>query len=33
MGYVPAGDQLEIGRELKQAYNINPTTNCQGCHR
>lgn len=33
MGYQPAGDQLAIGRELKQAYNINPTTNCQGCHR
>ena len=33
MGYQPAGDQLTIGRELKKAYNINPTTNCQGCHR
>ncbi len=33
MGYQPAGDQLEIGRELRKAYNINPTTNCQGCHR
>ena len=33
MGYEPAGDQLEIGRELRQAYDINPTTNCQGCHR
>ena len=34
MGYLPAGgDQLAAGLELKQAGGINPTTNCQGCHR
>jgi hypothetical protein len=25
--------QAEIGQTLKEHWNINPTTNCQGCHR
>jgi len=25
--------QAEIGRTLKEHWNINPPTNCQGCHR
>jgi hypothetical protein len=25
--------QTEIGQTLKERWNINPTTNCQGCHR
>lgn len=34
MGYVPAGgDQLAVGLALREAGGINPTTNCQGCHR
>jgi hypothetical protein len=35
MGYVPAGDQLEIGRKLVQEYHINvkQLTNCSICHR
>jgi len=34
MGYEPAsGDQLAFGLELKKAKNLNPTTNCGGCHR
>jgi len=33
MGYQPSGDQLTLGRELVQANNIHPTTNCAGCHR
>ncbi len=33
MGYQPPGDQLTLGMKLKKANNINPTTNCSGCHR
>ncbi len=33
MGYQPPGDQITLGLELKRANNINPTTNCSGCHR
>lgn len=33
MGYQPPGDQLALGLELKQARNLQPTTNCSGCHR
>jgi hypothetical protein len=25
--------QTEIGQTLKERWNINPPTNCQGCHR
>jgi hypothetical protein len=25
--------QAEIGETLKEHWNINPPTNCQGCHR
>ena len=28
-----AEDQLALGRELKAAGELNPTTNCSGCHR
>jgi hypothetical protein len=36
MNYRPAGDQLEIGRKLKQDYNISSVehmTSCSVCHR
>jgi hypothetical protein len=36
MGYRPAGDQIEIGRKLKQEYNISSVehmTSCSVCHR
>jgi hypothetical protein len=36
MGYKPAGDQLTIGKQLMQEYNImapNQLTNCSICHR
>ena len=36
MNYTPAGDQLEIGRKLKQDYNISSVehmTSCSVCHR
>ena len=36
MRYVPAGNQLEIGRKLKQEYNIGTVehmTSCSVCHR
>ena len=33
MGFAPAGDQLEIGKALRDEYNINPSTDCSTCHR
>ena len=33
MGYEPAGDQLEIGRQLVQEYNIQSLESCSTCHR
>ena len=33
MGYVPAGDQLEIGRRLVSEYKIQSLTSCSTCHR
>ena len=33
MGYEPAGDQLEIGRQLVREYNIQSLTSCSTCHR
>jgi hypothetical protein len=33
MGYQPAGDQLEIGRQLVREYNIQSLTSCSTCHR
>jgi Cytochrome c7 and related cytochrome c len=33
MGYVPAGNQLEIGAQLARAKNIHPPVDCGGCHR
>lgn len=33
MGYEPDGDQLEIGRQLVQEYNIQSLTSCSTCHR
>ena len=33
MGYVPAEDQLVLGQKLKEAGNINPSTDCNTCHR
>jgi hypothetical protein len=33
MGYEPAGDQLEVGRQLVQEYNIKSLTSCSTCHR
>ena len=35
MGYQPQGDQLTIGRRLKQDYHVDQDrlTNCSTCHR
>ena len=36
MGYVPAGQQREIGARLQQEYHVRPAwelTNCSTCHR
>jgi len=33
MGYVPAGDQREIGRRLVSEYKIQSLTSCSTCHR
>jgi Cytochrome c7 and related cytochrome c len=33
MGYVPAGDQEEIGRKLVAEYKIQSLTSCSTCHR
>jgi hypothetical protein len=36
MGYVPNGDQEEIGRRLQKEYNIQDVrvlTSCSTCHR
>jgi hypothetical protein len=33
MGYEPAGNQLDIGRQLVQDYNIQSLTSCSTCHR
>jgi hypothetical protein len=33
MGYEPEGDQLEVGRQLVQEYNIQSLTSCSTCHR
>ncbi len=33
MGYQPAGDQREIGRQLVREYNIQSLTSCSTCHR
>ncbi len=33
MGWRPDRDPAEIGREILEANNIQPPTNCSGCHR
>jgi menaquinone reductase, multiheme cytochrome c subunit len=33
MDYVAEPDQLTVGRELREKYNINPPTDCWACHR
>jgi len=33
MGYVPDGDQLEIGNRLKKEYDVHSLTSCSTCHR
>jgi menaquinone reductase, multiheme cytochrome c subunit len=33
MDWEPDGDQLELGRRLKEEYGINPSTDCYTCHR
>jgi hypothetical protein len=36
MAYEPPGDQLELGRQLKQQYNVasvQQLTSCSVCHR
>ena len=33
MGYVPSEDQQVLGQKLKEAGNINPSTDCNTCHR
>ncbi len=33
MDYMPAENQLVLGRQLRDRYNINPPTTCSTCHR
>ena len=33
MDWVPNEDQLSLGRRLRQAHQINPSTDCSTCHR
>ncbi|HLV59957.1 MAG TPA: cytochrome c3 family protein [Fredinandcohnia sp.] len=33
MEWVPEGDREALGRELVEAYHVNPPTDCAGCHR
>lgn len=33
MDWKPDGDQLALGRQLREARNINPRTDCNTCHR
>lgn len=33
MDWVPNEDQLALGRRLRQAHQINPSTDCSTCHR
>lgn len=33
LGWQPDRDPAEIGREILEANNIQPPTNCSGCHR
>lgn len=33
LDWKPEGDAAELGRQLRQAKNINPPENCSGCHR
>lgn len=33
LDWKPEGDPAELGRKLIQTKNINPPTNCSGCHR
>jgi menaquinone reductase, multiheme cytochrome c subunit len=33
MTWTPAEDQAQLGRRLRQQYNINPPTDCSACHR
>jgi hypothetical protein len=33
MTYKPKGDQLEIGRRLRDEYHVLTRTSCTTCHR
>jgi len=33
MGWEPAGDQVELGRELLKTNDVHPKTDCDTCHR
>jgi hypothetical protein len=33
MTYKPKGDQLEIGRRLRDEYHVQTRTSCTTCHR
>jgi hypothetical protein len=33
MGWEPSEDRKELGRRLRAAYDINPSTDCSTCHR
>lgn len=33
MDWEPTGDRAELGRELRELYNLNPSTDCTTCHR
>jgi hypothetical protein len=33
MDWVPAEDPVELGKKLRAANNINPSTDCSTCHR
>ncbi len=33
MGWTPPANQLEFAAQVKRELNLNPPTNCSGCHR
>lgn len=33
MDWEPAEDRTELGRKLRELYNLNPSTDCTTCHR
>ena len=33
MTWQPAGDQAALGKQLRQQFHLNPSTDCSTCHR